>query len=179
MLDTLTFFTVLFVFWWRRWRSRRRTPWIWRRWRRRSITHCRRWSLQNQRSGKIRSGRKTGSWWHRPDGEVGWFLLSDVGFWTQRMTDLFNEWMSDEGVCRTAPATPGLLNIGIAALGQTKPFLGERSAGVNPKCQIDLIICESSFPFPPTLYWKTVELKRVFFVAWAPLPLQVRMIWQK
>ena len=29
----------------------------------------------------------------------------------QRITQLINLLMNDEGVCRTAPATPGLLNI--------------------------------------------------------------------
>ena len=30
------------------------------------------------------------------------------------VSQLMNEWMNDEGVCRTAPATPGLLNIEVA-----------------------------------------------------------------
>ena len=39
--------------------------------------------------------------------------------WRKRLT-ILNQLMSDGGVCRTAPATPGLFNIplGLAALGK-------------------------------------------------------------
>ena len=33
--------------------------------------------------------------------------------WRKRLTHLMNELMSNEGVCRTAPATPGLLDIAL------------------------------------------------------------------
>ena len=32
-----------------------------------------------------------------------------VNIWKKRMTDWLNELMNDKSVCRTAPATPGLL----------------------------------------------------------------------
>ena len=39
-----------------------------------------------------------------------WQCLEDI--WTKgSVTELFNELMNDQGDCRTAPATPGLLNI--------------------------------------------------------------------
>ena len=34
----------------------------------------------------------------------------------ERMTELINEWMKYEGVYRTAPAPPGLLNIALQNL---------------------------------------------------------------
>ena len=38
-------------------------------------------------------------------------------------TELSNEWMSDEGVCRTAPATPGLLITCNTSWMRTKAFM--------------------------------------------------------
>ena len=38
------------------------------------------------------------------------FVFYDImKIWRKRMSDLTNEWMNDEAVYRTAPATPGLL----------------------------------------------------------------------
>ena len=34
--------------------------------------------------------------------------------------DLLNEWMNDEDVCRTAPATPGLLNMTDMQMSQSR-----------------------------------------------------------
>ena len=37
-------------------------------------------------------------------------LISTLAlFWRKRMTESMNESMSDGGICKTAPATPGLL----------------------------------------------------------------------
>ena len=38
---------------------------------------------------------------------LDWRCLEDL----EEKDDWINEWMSDEGVCRTAPATPGLSNM--------------------------------------------------------------------
>ena len=40
------------------------------------------------------------------------FVIYDImKIWRKRLTELINQLMSDEAVCRTAPATPGLLKI--------------------------------------------------------------------
>ena len=42
-----------------------------------------------------------------------WFGIdSALKIYPQTMTQLMNELINDEAVCRTAPATPGLLKIG-------------------------------------------------------------------
>ena len=63
----------------------------------------------------------TGDTWHAGAGEHSlkisdpWLLLFVIydimKIWRKRLTDWINQWISDKAVYRTAPATPGLLNI--------------------------------------------------------------------
>ena len=63
--------------------------------------------------------------------------------WRKRMTQWINEWISDEAVYRTAPATPGLLmNPQLYGCSRqcSRPVLGLCSMGFGPNPQINGLI---------------------------------------